>query len=86
MKRLLNDWWFGFHFLVRGGIALLLMSAGFHFLNELPLASAAMSIPMPFYLLISLEVLYVVVLCPFFLASYARYCGHTSRAGENSAS
>jgi hypothetical protein len=79
--KLLRDWWVGFHFLVRAVIACFVMGSGYCTLSEL-----ALSIPLSWNILLLLEFFYLAGFCPFFLASYARYCGYASRKNERSAS
>jgi hypothetical protein len=85
MKRLIHDWWLGFQLLVRLVIACVCMVAGASVPAGLPIISAALHLPIPFYVFLLVDVLYVVLFCPFILASYARYCGFVSRTTETQA-
>jgi hypothetical protein len=82
MKRLIHDWRFGFQLLVRLVIAFVCMAVGAGMLLDLQIVLHALHLSMPHSLLLLLQVLYVVLFCPFILASYARYCGFGSRSSE----
>jgi len=81
MKRLFHDWRFGFQLLVRLVIALFCMGIGAGILVGLEVALQFLRLPMPHYLYLLLELLYVILCCTIILASYARYCGYASRMG-----
>jgi hypothetical protein len=82
MKRLIHNWWVGFQLLVRLLIALLCMTGGLGALLGLQAGLGAVHISMPYYFFLFLQVVYFVVICPLFIASYARYCGFTSNTRE----
>ncbi len=80
MKRLLRDWGFGFHLLLRLLIASLCMAFGAGILAGLQASLQVVHHPMPYFAVLLLEVLYVAGCCPLILASYARYVGFIPRA------
>jgi hypothetical protein len=83
MRRLIRDWWFGFRLLVRLVIALLCLTVGSGMFVGLQLILPALHLSMPYYVYLFLQVLYVLILCPFILSSYARYCGFAPRPSEH---
>lgn len=82
MKRLIHDWWLGFQLLVRLAIALLCMAVGGGMLVGLQIVLHALHVSIPQYLFVALQILYVPLVCPLVLASYARYCGFMPRASD----
>lgn len=85
MKRLIHDWRLGFQLFVRLVIACVCLIAGASVPLALPIVSAALRLPIPFYVFLLVDFLYVVFFCPLILASYARYCGFGPRASETQA-
>jgi hypothetical protein len=76
MKQVIQDWWQGFHLLVRICILLLCIAVGWCFpvLVQFALSHAGMHVPIPVMFLF--YVLYVVGFCPFLMVSWARWCGY----------
>jgi hypothetical protein len=82
MKQIIRDWLFGLLVSYYFMLALLCMIAGFSLVIGVDYILEISGCNVPYYILVSISILYVILFCPYFLASYVRYFGLIPRKKE----
>ncbi len=82
MKQIIRDWLFGLLVSYYFMLAFVCMVAGFSLVVGVVYILEILGCNVPYYVFVSVAVLYVILFCPYFLASYVRYFGLIPRKKE----